>query len=142
MSNLTQDTHRPLKALFELLSLAPETLGHAIVILAFLFLVSYLLRTAFMSEGTRSVLIHIVVCTLTLLPAITLAAILFWAAYKYPDRVWINLGVAALLYVPWYIGGALTRLARADTEGADIGWLTMGALITFPCGLIAALVFG
>ena len=142
MPDLSRVATHPLLAFLDLLSLAPETLWHAIALLSFLFIVNYLLRTACMSMATRSVVVHILVCTLTLLPAILLAAILWWAAYQHPGRAWVNLGVAALLYVPWYIGGAITRLVRPDTEGADVGWLLMGALITFPLGVIAALVFG
>jgi hypothetical protein len=138
---LDHTTTRPLSEFLELISLAPETLGHAIAMLSFLFVCNYLLRTAYMTEHPRSVLTHMLVCTLTLLPAIALAGILVWAAYRHPDRAWINLGVAALLYLPWYLGGAMTRLARRDAEGGDLGWLTMGAVfITFPVGVIAALV--
>jgi uncharacterized membrane protein len=137
---LARVNDRPFSEFLELMSLAPDTLAHAMAMLSFLFVVNYLLRTAYMSQRTRSVLTHMVVCTLTLLPAIALAVILCWAAYRHPDRAWINLGVAALLYVPWYLGGAMTRLARPDTEGGDIGWLTMGALITFPVGIAAALL--
>lgn len=130
------------QGLLDLLSLAPSRLGYAITLLAFLFMVNYLLRTAYMNAATRSRPVHMLVCTLTLLPAICLAAILFLAAYRHPDRVWMNLAVAAALYLPWALGGAITRFSRPDTEGADVGWLAMGALITFPAGLIAAVVFG
>jgi hypothetical protein len=126
--------------LLELLSLAPGVAMHTFVLLSFLFMTAYLLRTAAMSEGTRSALVHVLVCVLTLLPAALLAAILALAAVRYPDRAWINLGIAALLYVPWYLGGRITTLARPDTEGADLGWLAMGALITFPVGLAAAIL--
>ncbi|MCG8405943.1 MAG: hypothetical protein MI923_12175 [Phycisphaerales bacterium] len=128
--------------LFDLISLAPSRLGYSITLLAFLFMVNYLLRTAYMNTGTCSRLVHMLVCTLTLLPAICLAFILFLAAYRHPDRAWINLAIAAALYLPWALGGAITRFARAETEGADVGWLTMGALITFPAGLIAAVLLG
>jgi hypothetical protein len=131
-----------LRNLLELLSLAPGAVGHAMVLLSFLFMCSYLLRTACMSEGTRSVPVHMLVCVLTLLPAVVLAAMLALGALRYPDRAWTNLGIAALLYLPWYAGGRITRLVRSDTEGADVGWLTMGALVTFPVGLLAAIVFG
>lgn len=139
---LDQTTTRPFSEFLELLSLAPETLGHAFAMLSFLFVCNYLLRTALMTERPRSWFVHALVCTLTLLPALVLAPILVWAAYRHPDRVWINLGVAALLFGAWYLGGAMTRLARRDAEGGDLGWITMGAFITFPTGLIAALVFG
>jgi hypothetical protein len=128
-------------SLLDVLSLQPETLWHAVALLGFLFLCNYLLRTALMTEATRSPWVQAFVCSLTLLPAIALAVILLWAAYRHPERAWINFGIAALLYVPWGLGGALTPLARTDTEGADLGWLTMGAFITFPTALLAALIF-
>ncbi len=126
----------------DLLSFAPHTVWHALVLFSFAFMINYLVRTAYMSEGTRSVFVHVLVCVLTLLPAVILAGMLLLGAYRYPERSWMNLGIAALLYVPWYAGGALTRLVRPDTEGADLGWLAMGALITFPIGLTVAIVFG
>lgn len=125
--------------ILEVFSLAPSTLWHAVAILSFLFILNYLIRTALMTVGPFSVLVHIVVCTLTLLPAILMALMLVWASIRHPERAWINLGIAALLYLAWTLGGALTRLARPDTEGADVGWITMGAIITFPVGLIAAI---
>jgi hypothetical protein len=125
----------------ELLSLAPGAWAHSLAIFSFLFFCACLLRSAAMCEGTRWPLVHMLVCALTLLPAIVLAGMLLLGAIRYPERAWLNLGIAALLYVPWYAGGRITRLARADTEGADVGWLAMGALITFPAGLLAALVF-
>jgi hypothetical protein len=131
-----------LTALLDLLSLAPGAAAHAVVLFSFLFLTAYLLRTACMTEGTRSTPVHMLVCVLTLLPALLLAGMLVLGALRFPQRVWINLGLAAILYVPWYLGGRITRLARPDTEGADLGWLAMGALITFPVGLTAAVVFG
>jgi hypothetical protein len=48
--------------------------------------------------------------------------------------------VALLMYVIWYLAGQLVLLARPDTEGADLGFMTVGALITFPVGIIAAIV--
>ena len=131
-----------LHGLGQLLALSPETLWHAVAMLSFLFLLNYLVRTGYMSESPRCVAVHMVVCLLTLLPAVILAAVLIWAAYNHPERAWINLVIAALLYVPWYLGGAVTRPVRSDAEGADVGWLTMGALITFPAGVIAAIAFG
>jgi hypothetical protein len=128
--------------LVALLSLAPGAMPHAVVLLSFLFLCAYLLRTACMTEGTRSPAVHMLVCVLTLLPAVLLAGVLLFAAIRFPERVWLNLGVAALLYVPWYAGGRITRMASPDTEGGDVGWLAMGALITFPVGLAAAVIFG
>lgn len=130
------------RGLGEILALGPRTWVGGCLLLAFLFLLNDLCRTALMTEGTRSRIVHVLVCALTLGPAVVLAGVLLWAGASHPDRVWINLGLAAALYVFWWAGGALTRLTRKDSEGADIGWMTMGALITFPAGLVAALVFG
>ena len=54
---------------------------------------------------------------------------------------WINLGLAFSLYVPWYLGGTLTWLARPDTEGADVGWMSHGVFVTLPCGPLAVVLF-
>jgi hypothetical protein len=129
-----------LSALPEMLALGPGQVWHGAVLLGAFCAVCYLLRTALMVQAPASVAVHMVVCTLTLLPAIVLAGVLVWADVRHPDRAWLNLGVAAALSLPWWLGGAITRLARPDTEGGDIGWLAMGALITFPVGAVAALI--
>lgn len=125
----------------DILALGPDTVVAGCVLLAFAFLLNDLVRTWLMTARTRSVLVHVIVCALTLAPAVVLAGVLLWAGARHPDRVLVNLALAAALYVPWWAGGALTRLVRADSEGADLGWIAMGALITFPTGLAAALVF-
>jgi hypothetical protein len=127
--------------LLDLLSLAPERLCAALMLLAGIMLLNDLLRTALMTEFTRSVVGHAIVCTLTLLPAGILGLVLLYAGYRHPDRAWINLGWALALYIPWYLGGTLTWLARRDTEGADLGWMSHGLFITVPCGLLAVLLF-
>lgn len=129
-----------LDTLPDVLSLAPGSVADAMVLLGAFCAACYLTRIALMVHAPASVAVHMTVCTLTLLPAIVLAAVLVYAAVEHPGRAWSNLVVAAGLYVAWWAGGAVTRLARPDTEGGDIGWLTMGALITFPVGLVAALV--
>ncbi len=127
--------------LLEVLSLAPAVVQHAFALLAFMCVVSYLLRTVLLIEAPLSRIVHAVACVLTMMPAFVIAAVLWFAAMRHPERAWINLGVAAGLYVFWWAGGAITRVARVDTEGGDIGWLTMGALVTFPVGVLAALVY-
>ena len=127
--------------LLSIFSLAPYAFLHTAILFSFLFMVNSLLRTALMPEATRSVVVHMLVCVLTLLPAVVMAGTLWLGAYHYPERAWINMGIAALLYLPWYAGGKITKLVRPDTEGADVGWLGMGALITFPAGIIAAILF-
>ena len=130
-----------LRNLAELMSLGPERLGASLVLLAAIMILNDLVRTALMTEHTRSVANHVVVAVLTLLPAIILGLVLLWAGYRYPSRAWLNFGLAALLYLGWYLGGTLTWLARRDNEGADVGWMAMGALITVPCGLLAVVLW-
>ncbi|MCI0724061.1 MAG: hypothetical protein L0338_34640 [Acidobacteria bacterium] len=134
-------TAGPFRNLLELMSLNPDSLGAALVLLAAIMILNDLVRTAFMTEYTRSVLVHVIVNVLTLLPAFALGAVLIYAGYRFPDRAWVNLGLAALLYGAWYTGGALTWLARRDTEGADLGWMAHGAVVTLICGLLAVAVF-
>ncbi len=110
------------------------------IFLAALMLLNDLIRTILMVAGTRSVMTHLMVLVMTLFPALFSAVVLIVAGIRYPGRGWINLGLIAVLFVAWYIGGALTHLARRDTEGADVGFMTVGALITMPCGLVVALL--
>ncbi|MBI4552386.1 MAG: hypothetical protein HY710_08995 [Candidatus Latescibacteria bacterium] len=131
----------PFHNLLELLSLAPERLIASLILLAALILMNDFVRTALMVEYTRSVVTHVIINVLTLLPAVILGVVLLYAGYRYPERAWFNLGVAAAFYVVWYIGGTLTRLARHDTEGADIGWMSHGLFITIPCGFLAVILF-
>jgi hypothetical protein len=140
-SFFTQYTAGPFNHLVEIASLDPETFWQSFVFLFAVILLNDLLRTALMTELVRSVFNHLVVCTLTLLPGILLGGVLLFAAHQHPERAWINLFWAAVLYLPWYLGGLITRLARSDVEGPDIGWMAHGALITFPLGIAAALIF-
>ena len=57
------------------------------------------------------------------------------------SRMAINLGLVLGLYVLWYLVGQGTRLVRTDSEGADLGFMAVGALITFPAGLLGAILF-
>jgi len=134
-------TVEPFRNLLELLSLAPNHLWASLAFLGALTLVNDLIRTALMVEYTRSVINHIIVDALTLLPGVLLGLVLLYAGYRHPERAWINLGLALVLYGPWYLGGTLTWLARHDTEGADVGWMSHGAVITFVCGLLAVVLF-
>jgi hypothetical protein len=131
----------PFYLLAQLLSLGPDMLIEAIVLLAALFFLNDLLRTALLPQATRSILAHLTCCALTLLPGIVLGFVLVWAAHEHPDRAWLNLGIAAFLYLFWILGGAITRAVRSDSEGADIGWIFHGAVITFALGVGAALIF-
>jgi hypothetical protein len=132
---------QPLCNILDLMSLAPDVLWASLLLLAGIMLLNDLLRTALMTEHTRSVAVHALVCTLTLLPSVILGLALLYAGYRDPERAWINCGLALVLYIPWYVGGALTWLARRDTEGADLGWISHGLFITVPCGLLAVVLF-
>ena len=123
--------------MLELLALSPDHLIASMVVLSGLMFVNDLVRSTLMVTFTRSVVNHVAVVVLTLLPAMLLGAVLLLAGYRHPERALLNFGLALVLYLPWLAGGALTRLARKDTEGADVGFVVVGLFITVPCGLIA-----
>jgi hypothetical protein len=140
-SFLQNGTWGPFRDFLELMSLPPERIKEWLSFLIAFMILCELTRLALATVFTRSVLAHVIRCLLTFaVQAVVLAAILVWADYRHPGRGWINLGVAALMYVIWYLAGQLVLLARPDTEGADLGFMTVGALITFPVGIIAAIV--
>ena len=141
MSFLHNGTWGPFKDLVELMSLPPERTKEWFLFLSAFMVMCELTRLALSTTFTRSVLAHVLRCLLAFaVQALVLAAVLVWAAYRHPERAWINLGYALLFYVIWYAAGKIVLLARSDTEGADLGFMTVGALITFPVGIIAALV--
>ena len=128
--------------LIDLMTLAPERLIPSLILLSSLVILNELVRTAFMVEYTRSVVVHVIISILTLLPAFMLGFILLYDGYRYPERAWLNLGIAIALYLPWILGGTLTRLSRRDTEGADLGWILQGLIfITIPWGILAVIIF-
>ncbi|MBI4965783.1 MAG: hypothetical protein HY913_21070 [Desulfomonile tiedjei] len=131
----------PLKNILNLMSLPPERLWASLILLSSIFVLNDLVRTALMTKYTKSVVNHVIINVLTLLPAIVLGLVLLYAGYRYPERAWLNFAIALALYFPWYVGGTLTRLARRDTEGADVGWMAMGLFITVPCGVLAVVLF-
>lgn len=140
-SFLHNGTWGPLKDFLDLMSLPPERIKEWLAFLIAFMILCELTRLALATVFTRSVLAHVTRCLLTFaVQAIVLAAVLVWADYRHAGRGWINLGFALLLYVTWYLAGQLVLLARPDSEGADLGFMTVGAMITFPVGIIAALV--
>lgn len=139
---LAQMSTEPFQKVWQLLSLAPDRLGPALSLLAAIIVFGELVRIALGTELTESVVAHVVMCVLTFpLPSLLLAVVLVHAASAHPGRGFINLGFALGLYVVWYLTGQLTRLVRPLSEGADVGFMSVGALITFPVGLVSALVF-
>jgi hypothetical protein len=138
---INNGTWGPFKDFIELMSLPPERTKEWLMFLSSFMVLCELTRLALATVFTRSVLAHVMRCLLTFaFQAVVLAAVLVWADYRHPGRGWINLGYALLLYFIWYLAGQLVLLARPDTEGADLGFMTVGALITFPVGIIAALI--
>lgn len=141
ISFIHNGTWGPFKDFVELMSLPPERIREWLMFLTAFMILCELTRLTLATVFTRSVLAHVTRCLLTFpVQAIVLAGILVWANYRHPGRGWINLGYALLLYFIWYLTGQLVLLARPDTEGADLGFMTVGAVITFSVGIIAALV--
>jgi hypothetical protein len=123
------------------LALPPDNPFPGLFLLAAFLVACELTRILLGTELTRSRLAHATICLLTFgVPSAALAAVLLHAARSYPGRGWVNLGYAAGLYAIWYLTGELTRLVRSDSEGADLGFMSVGAVITFSVGLIAALL--
>ncbi len=121
------------------LALPPGNSFPGLFLLAAFVVACELTRILLGTELTRSRLAHVTICLLTLgVQSVALAAVLVHAARSHPGRGWVNLGYAAGLYAIWYLTGELTRLVRRDSEGADLGFMSVGAVITFPAGLIAA----
>ncbi|HLK90041.1 MAG TPA: hypothetical protein VKZ18_09105 [Polyangia bacterium] len=138
----SQASTTPLVKVWALLALPPDQLVPALSLLAFVIVIAELVRIAIGTELTRSALAHVTVCLLTFaLQSVLLAVVLVHAAHAYPTRGFVNLAFAAGLYLVWYLAGQATKLVRPVSEGADVGFMAVGALITFPAGLVAALVF-
>ena len=134
-------TIQPFKELLHLLALPPDQLWASFGLLAGLMIACELLRISLGTVLTRSRVAHVMVCLLTFpLQALLLAFVVAYADRHYPDRGWTNLGIVAALYAVWYVTGEVTRLVRTDSEGADLGFMTVGALITFPVGIVSAAV--
>jgi hypothetical protein len=141
-SFFAQMTSEPFHKIWELMALPPERLLPALSLLAAFMVVCELTRIALGTELTHSVVAHVVVCLLTFgLQAIVLAVVLLHADHDHPGRGFLNLGFALGLYAVWYVTGQFTKLVRPVSEGADLGFMAVGAAITFPVGLVSALVF-
>jgi hypothetical protein len=134
-------TTQPFKDLLHMLELPPDQLWASFSLLAGVMVVCELVRISLGTALPLSRIAHVTVCLLTFaLQALLLAFVLGYGDRHHPGRGWINLGIAFVLYVVWYATGELTRLVRKDSEGADLGFMAVGALITFPVGIVFALV--
>ena len=134
-------TTQPFKDILHMLELPPGRLWPGFSLLAAVIIVCELVRISLGTVLTRSRLAHLTVCLLTFaLQSMLLAFVLIHADRHHPGRGWINLGLAVALYVVWYATGQFTRLIRTDSEGADLGFMTVGALITFSVGIVFAFI--
>jgi hypothetical protein len=132
---------RPMEAAWRHLGLPPGQLGPALIMLGAVIVVCELTRIALCTEHTQSRIAHMTIALLTFpVQSILLAIALVHAATAHPGRGWINLAIALGLYALWYITGETTRFVRRVSDGADLGLLCVGALITFPVGIAAALL--
>jgi len=132
---------QPFKDLLHMLELPPDQLWASFSLLAGLMILCELVRISLGTALPLSRVAHVLVCLLTFaFQALLLAFVLAYGDLHHPRRGWINLGIALALYVVWYLAGEFTRLVRKDSEGADLGFMAVGALITFPVGIIFALV--
>ncbi|HWU88146.1 MAG TPA: hypothetical protein VN253_12755 [Kofleriaceae bacterium] len=134
-------TGQPFRDLLHLLTLPPDEMGAAFGLLAAIVIACELARIALGTVLTRSRVVHVTVCVLTFaFQSLLLAAVLIAADRTYGGRGWVNLGLVLALFVLWYTVGQATKLVRADSEGADLGFMAVGALITFPTGLVCAAI--
>jgi hypothetical protein len=134
-------TIAPFAHLADLMGLPPDRLWSAIGLLAAFITVAELVRLSLSTTATTSVTAHLLRCLLTFpIQSVSLAIVLVVAALRFPERAWLNLGIVLSLYVLWYLVGQLTSLARSDNEGADLGFMCVGSLVTFPTGLLMAVL--
>ena len=141
VASILRDALAPFEGIGAWLTLPPGNLMPGLILLGGFIVVCELVRFLLATELTRSRLVHVTVCLLTFaVQALVIAAVLAFAARAYPERAWVNLAHAAGLYFVWWLAGMATRLARTDTEGADVGFMSVGAVLTFGVGILAALV--
>ena len=132
---------QPFKDLLHMLELPPDQLWASFSLLAGVMILCELVRVALGTGLPLSRIAHVIRCLLTFaLQALLLAFVLGYGDRHHPGRGWINLGIALVLYAVWYATGEFTRLVRKHSEGADLGFMAVGAVITFPVGIIFALV--
>jgi hypothetical protein len=124
------------------LSLPPERPWPGLLLLAGFLVVAELVRVGLATEHTRSVVAHVTMCLLTVaIQAAVLAAVLVHAARSHPGHGWANLGWAAALFGVWYATGMSTRLVRPDSEGADVGFMSVAAVLVAAAGVASAAIW-
>ena len=124
-----------------LLALPPGAVLTAMIVLAATMMTLEYTRISLALAAPHSRVAHVSVCMLTFpLQTILCSFVLIHAARAFPDRAWINLGLIGILHVVWWIAGQSTLIVRRDSQGADVGFMAVGALITLLVGVGAAVL--
>lgn len=127
--------------LLDLFRLPPARIAEALALLAAIMVAAEYLRITLLVVAPRSRFVHLACGLLTVvLQPVLLAQVLYASIADHPERAGINAALVAGLYVVWYLAGQSTLLVRRDTQGADLGFMIIGALITFGTGAVAALL--
>ncbi|GAB4519333.1 MAG: hypothetical protein Tsb0020_37880 [Haliangiales bacterium] len=130
-----------MNTLVELLRLPPDHLGAAIILISGFMIAAEYLRISLSPAFPRSPIVHPLVNLLTVvIQPVFLAVVLVISVLAYPERALINVGIVLGMYGVWYLAGQSTLLVRPDSQGADIGFMTIGGLLTFIPGAIAIAV--
>ncbi len=121
----------------ELMTLPSEHLVTATVFLAAIIATCEYVRIVLSVTAPKSVAVHLLVSLLTVvIQPLFLAAVLVLSIAATPERAWLCMAIVAGLYGVWYLAGQSSLLVRADSQGADVGFMTVGAVMTFIPGLI------
>ncbi|ACY16570.1 hypothetical protein Hoch_4072 [Haliangium ochraceum DSM 14365] len=135
-----------MSGLVDLLYLPPEHLGASVLFLASIIIACELLRVtlsvSFTSGATPvQVVTHVLVNLLTaVIQPLFLAVVLVLSIVAHPERGLLNLLIVLALYGLWYGTGQATLLVRRDSQGADLGFMSIASAITFVPGLVALAV--
>lgn len=122
-----------------LLTIPPGMVLTAMIVLGATMAILEYARISLQLAATRSAIAHVTVCLLTFpLQTILCSYVLIHAAQVWPERAWLNLGLVGVLHVVWYVAGQSTLLVRRDSQGADPGFMAVGALLTLLVGIGAA----
>ncbi|WP_428264331.1 hypothetical protein [Haliangium sp.] len=129
-----------MSALLELFTLPPDRLLESVLLVAGIVVACEYLRISLSPVFTRSVVAHLLVNLLTVvIQPVLLAVVLVLSVLAAPERAGLNFLIVAGMYGVWYLAGQSTLLARPDTQGADVGFMTIGGVLTFLPGAIAVL---
>lgn len=130
------------RTLVDLFTFAPERIGPSLVFWAGIMILCELARISLAVAFTRSVAVHLLVNLLTVvIQPVALAAALVASIAMRPELAGRSFLYALGLYAVWYAAGQATLLIRPDSQGADPGFISVGAIITFAAGGVAVLLY-